>query len=545
MQIVTIAVAFILTFFATAVNSYIALATSLGPWIEPTLVLGGMLIMGLFKHFMTPHARAQSVGLATAAGGLGGIMAIAAGFSFPTLFFLDKTAFSGLMGTPFSFALVLSSLACSAGLLGFMLATVCEHTLIVKEELPFPIGELVYKMISAAESMRQALSLATGFAGSLVFHVIRLFSRYIPEQFILMQKYSLTVTTLPKIAVHTDLLPLFLAIGFVTGHMIAAPLAYGFLANILVIGPLHYFHPSFARLLSSFSWFGFAESLSLSDFTIAFCSGMVVYGAITGFFDLPKIIKSVVQKFFAMRSQKSSVRLPWFLIGSSLLVNVLFLKMLNFSFLGIGYLMSFTLICAYQMMVIAGKIGLAPLGRFATFVVVPGMLLFGYTPLQITIVSTYVEMVGGVACDVLFGRKMGYLASIKDNTIVRYQAIGLFVSSLAIGLIFWLLISHFGLGNEAGALPASRAAFRALLVNVQRFDTLALLFGMLFAFLLKFTKINSTLMLGGILMPPEYSLLLVIGGLMTNLVKDKEAYYPFWSGVFAASSLWMLVKAFF
>ena len=144
-----------------------------------------------------------------------------------------------------------------------------------------------------------------------------------------------------------------------------------------------------------------------------------------------------------------------------------------------------------------------------------------------------------------FGRKMARLASIDSKKIQQYQWFGLLVSSLLIGIIFWLFISHFGLGSETGALPASRAASRALLVNIQRFDTLALLMGLIFGYLLKFTKINSALMLGGILMPPEVSLLLIFGRLSTYLVKDKEQYYPFWSGVFAANSLWMLIKAFF
>ncbi len=49
MFFLTVGVAFLLSFFATAINSYIALSTSLGPWIEATLVLGGMLIFYLFN----------------------------------------------------------------------------------------------------------------------------------------------------------------------------------------------------------------------------------------------------------------------------------------------------------------------------------------------------------------------------------------------------------------------------------------------------------------------------------------------------------------
>lgn len=45
-------------------------------------------------------------------------------------------------------------------------------------------------------------------------------------------------------------------------------------------------------------------------------------------------------------------------------------------------------------------------------------------------------------------------------------------------------------------------------------------------------------------MPIDYSLPLIFGGLSASLVKNKEDYFPFWSGVFAANSLWMLLKVF-
>lgn len=165
MFFLTIAVAFLLSFFATAINSYIALSTSLGPWIEATLVLGGMLIFYLFNGFVSQRARTQSLGLATAAGGIGGILATACGFSFPTLFFIDNAAFCSLMSSPFSFALFLSCLALAAGSLGLMLATIFEHSLIEREALPFPIGELVYKMISVGDSMPKSCFFGGGVFG--------------------------------------------------------------------------------------------------------------------------------------------------------------------------------------------------------------------------------------------------------------------------------------------------------------------------------------------------------------------------------------------
>ena len=67
--------------------------------------------------------------------------------------------------------------------------------------------------------------------------------------------------------------------------------------------------------------------------------------------------------------------------------------------------------------------------------------------------------------------------------------------------------------------------------------------GFMFGFLLKELKVAPSLVLGGILMPLNISLGLIAGGLMTLFTKNKEEWYPLWSGVFAANSLWMLLKA--
>ncbi len=206
--------------------------------------------------------------------------------------------------------------------------------------------------------------------------------------------------------------------------------------------------------------------------------------------------------------------------------------------------MVFTFVCTYQLMLLAGKFGIAPLGRFATFVMVPGMLIFGYTPLQITFVAAYVEIAGGVASDALFGRKMARLMSIDRKAITLYQWLGLAVSVLSIGVIFYLFISHFGLGSQEGALAVTRSVSRSMLISITMFDVGVLLLGMFFAYVISYFGVNTALLLFGILMPVSYTLLLVLGGLSTYLVEDREEYYPFWSGVFAANSLWMLVQAF-
>ena len=169
------------------------------------------------------------------------------------------------------------------------------------------------------------------------------------------------------------------------------------------------------------------------------------------------------------------------------------------------------------------------------------LFIFNLDYVHIVIIATFVEICGGVAADILFGRKIAQLASIDPLHIRLYQILGLIVSAVSIGLVFWLLITQFGLGSDQ--LFAQRAQARALLVNAKTFNYWVLALGVLFSFVLKKAKINPMLVLGGLLMPLNITIGLVLSGLSTLLVQEKEDYFPFWSGVFAANSLWMLVQA--
>lgn len=143
------------------------MAAPIGPWIEMTLVLIGMIIFSIFNR----HGKNYTVdlGLTTAAGGIGGILATGCGFSFPAIYFLDKMAFNSWLAHPAQFILILSSMAFAAGSFGLVSAQILEDYFIEKQKMAFPIGELVYKMIWGANQMLQALQLILGFILSILF----------------------------------------------------------------------------------------------------------------------------------------------------------------------------------------------------------------------------------------------------------------------------------------------------------------------------------------------------------------------------------------
>lgn len=545
MKILIIFISIILSIFSTVVMSYIAMSTPIGPWIETTLVLCSMLIFKIFMFNKLFEQYNKSIGLTVVAGSIGGILATAFGFSVPTLYFIDYQTFNLYMSQPMQFSFFLGTLAFAPGILGLFIAYVFQERLIIKQQLPFAIGELVYKMISAQDQIKKAIQLALGFITTNFFLLIQFCFSFMPKSITLLNKSNIVFFEIPEISILLDIFPMFWAVGYVTGHVIGLPLIIGLAVKIFCIGPLfniyYFLHKLFLNSIDDLAY------LNINDFILAFCSGIVLYSALIGFLSFGKFLNSAKKmfnsennKYFAKNLELFNIILIFFIV----LFNIFFLSYFNFSFVSQAYLLLFTFICTYQLLIIAGKIGIAPLGRFATFVMVPGMFLFGFNPIQITIVSTFVEVAGGISCDALFAYKMAHLANINKKTIMKFQLLGLIISTLVIGIVFWIFIYNFGLGSSLGSLPVTKAASRALLINVKNFDLIALFIGFVFGYLLEFLKGNSMLILGGILMPPNLSIMLIAGGLTTFLMKDKEKHYPFWSGVFAANSLWMLIKTF-
>ncbi|BDC34256.1 hypothetical protein Noda2021_02140 [Candidatus Dependentiae bacterium Noda2021] len=507
------------------------MAAPIGPWIAPTLVLCASL---LFAWARQRSNYLRDLALVTGAGSVGGIIATAFAFSFPALYFLDSATFTKWLQKPWYFAQIMTGLSLAAGSFGIWIANMFEIELIEEQQLPFPIGQLVFKMISAGNQLRKGLELVAGFIAATILSVMQdgffFFKGFIAKAITIVTPRSLGIFSLPLIRL--DLWPMLWAIGFVTGHVIAVPLLVGALSKIIVIDPINGI---------------FFSNLSNMDFVLAFCSGMVLAGAAMGFLFSPKALINSLKKYLSPSYYNNSVLggkyTRGLIIQGVIAVGLssIYLLYFGFSLPVILLLLVASGICSYQLAEIAGKMGLAPLGRYATFVMVPAMLLFKLNFTQIIIIATFVEVAGGVTADILFSRKMARLAHISRSRMMSYQYLGLVACSVSIGVVFWLFIGHLNLGSDA--LFAYKAQSRALLVNAKQFNYLVMALGIVFGLLLKHIKMNPALVLGGLLMPINLSLGLIIGGFLSWISKNKEEYFPFWSGVFAANSIWMLIKA--
>ena len=183
------------------------------------------------------------------------------------------------------------------------------------------------------------------------------------------------------------MMPLLWAIGFVTGHVMFVPLGVRLLSKLFIVDIIN-------RQLF--------VTMSNSEFTLAFGSGMVLAGTITGMLNTPAVLYKAFKqlRFSARLESKKSLFKTIMSLETTILIGLIitFLTYFNFSLIAQLYLIIFTFICTYQMAVIAGKIGLAQLGRFATFVMVPAIFLFNINYIQIMLLATFVEICWWSSC---------------------------------------------------------------------------------------------------------------------------------------------------
>ena len=307
----------------------------------------------------------------------------------------------------------------TAGGLGMLIAHVYAPVFLADATMSFPIGQMTYGLISVSSSIKKAYELIAGLCTAFVFSALQFFTTLVPKKILLAHSRTLGWLIVPQVLLRSEWILMLVAIGFVTGHVIAVPLAVGVLIKFIAADPIH----------QSF----FCE-LASEDFFFAFCSGVVLQSTFMSLIELPHIIykffKNAPSKRIFLSNYITLTAVQCIFLGTFLVSTVLFLWYLNFSFLSQAYLLVFTALCTYQIAIIGGKAGLAPVGRFATWVMVPFLMLFGFDPLQITVVATFVEISGMVVVDALFGRKMAQLAQLDTRKVVCYQIAGLVVSSL-------------------------------------------------------------------------------------------------------------------
>ncbi len=545
--------------FSTLVLTYVSIATMFGPFIAPVLVLLASMLLRPMITLQSRKAFEQALSIVQAIGSVGGMLGIAIGFTLPTVYFLSPETFAQLIVNPFSFSLLLGVTTIVAGMFGLWLGSLFFDSLSGKAHLKFPVSIMVHETIVAQDHASSGRLLLKGSLFSWITCMARdgmkLGSLAIPSVFSWfgLSKNMLILPSFFGAELMFSVMPMVWAIGFTAGLSIVLPLLVGALSKYCIVYPLN-MHSLW--LPSSLHLFA---PLKAESFLTAFCSGLVLIELLQGIHKYPAIIlnsmqtlwrqgfgdscqkmQCMIQKMFIVPPDyHTNTLFRWYdrvEAPISIIASIALLWYFDFSILAILFTLIGTAAVAYNICYLSGKIGLVPFGRFTTFVMLPALFLFVMTPLQVTWLCLFATIAMAAASNFLFSAKIGSFQSIHQKLIHRYTLIGIITTALVAGFCFWLLCQHFDMGSAE--LFAQRGRSRALLINSFNFDLYVVACGMLYGYLLRFFKLSPTMVFGGLLMPNNLTIGLLIGAIINHVFYQGKTEHPFWSGMLAGDTLW-------
>lgn len=506
-------VLFVTMFFSmlsVGMMSYLAMNTLLGPWIAPLFVVVCMVLAIPFvsKRWFDDHAI-----LSIAAGSIGGMVGTALGVTVPAFYFLHKEQFLALFDHPIFFALLISGFVFCAGTLAFSIAYYVKDHFIVEEKLPFPTSQLVYDVLSVEHYPQNSWLMLIGIGWASVWNIVTLFARAG------LQAYTAQV----------HMIPIILSIGFVAGHLIAVPICIGLLTRLSAV---------------SFLQERYFSVIPQQEFLVTFCVGIILVLVSHGLWDA--LQKENVAKMKSSRKLRLGLHNRNFLLqlGCALFVNVCLLSFCGVNLIAQCCAIPLIIIIGLNLARIVGETGMVTPDSFAWFVILPLVYSqIGVTSLSILMLATVATICFGMIVDLLFSYKLAQLADIPYHLILKYQQIGFIVAALCSGLIMWWYIHLFGLGSVE--LIAGKAQGLDKFITSGVYNYHIILCGFVWGLVIRMLCKELLVVIGAILMAPSITFWLLIAGALSYVVHKREKWFPLCFGVYAAHSLWILIRAVF
>lgn len=540
-QLIEFLVSSFFAILASVVLLYISIASGIGPWIAPVIVLAAAAfgkLLGLFRDNTS-----QRLALMQAAGTHVGLTAVAVGFTLPTYFFIEKTVFMGFVAHhPWQFCSGMAAFIALWSVIGTFLGQLFAEHFLRDSSLTIPVADVIKTTIKASGERQEFVKLASGIGmGATLCAAREALVSLLSKGFLGFGARSLWGIAFGGGV--SSISPTIWAVGFIAGPAMAIALFIGLVSKYTLLQPLY------ALIRAYYSGYG----LSMEQYLVAVSSGLVLAdlfagGAsmlFAGFFALknPAWATSVWKNIHDLwvKIKKICGNLHYELLGLSIVVGLCFFKAIGISSL---WLMLFLVgsmgMSVYQMTLIAGQIGLVQFGRFATFVMLPALVFFTVTPLQAVVISAVVCILGAATSNLLFQYRLADDFSIPRSTMYKIQLLSSIFGAISIAIVFWLLCSHLTLGSAE--FFAFRGYSRALLIQSFSFDILSVGIGLLLGLVLRYFGASPAMVLGGLLMPKELVLAFVLGAGLGYLIENPKKHMATASGVFAAEAVWVFLK---
>lgn len=451
-------------------------------------------------------------------------------------------------------------LSALGGILGVLFMIPMRRYLIVQEhgKLPFPEGTACAEILKSGESASSKAKMA--FLGIFIGAVHKVFSSAL---YLFKEVPSWIITPFQRSEFSIDCTPSLLGVGFIVGPRISALLFAGGAIGWWVIIPL-------IRMFSA----GSSAIIFPAHVPIATMSAEDIWSnyvryigagtvAIGGVLSLAKIFPLILKtlhigfdelfqgfnlKAHPIRTDRD-ISMRWLLLGSLAIILTLWLfpgLPMNFLTIVLLVLLGFFFVAVTSMTVgIVGSTSNPVSGMTITTLLITCLifLALGWTERIYLIAALTMSVVANVAIALAATTsqdlKTGFLLGATPRLQQIGEIIGIFLPALAIGGTMYLLNQSYGFGSAQ--MPAPQGTMMALIAKgVIEGDipiTLVVI-GVILGLMMELLKLPILPFAIGLYLPLSLSTSMMVGGIVSYIVKRKERNIEASArGVLAASGL--------
>jgi len=481
---------------------YLALRMNSFYWASIFTSLMSLLCLKLVARLSGRPTDVHEVNITQTMASVGGILAAGVCFTIPALYFLDETLFQSFSNNINYFIVVVFFIGLFGGFGGVYLSSRLRSRLVEEEALPFPTG------IAAADTIKASTSETKNLKYLMIPFILVFIYTSIRDG--IMERFKGIIpffigTNLYGFNLQLGLIPMTLGGGYLIGFKTAMTWLAGCLISNWIFQPI-------LLNMANIS----ADDLNL-NYILPMGVGLVIGSGVVLIFKTSlKMIKLSNLKIRPIYGQLKFIRYPrvFILVASSLLLSMILKVHIIPSLLAIIGLWLMTHIAARM----SGETNIDPMEILAVAVVIVINLFFHIPQFKSIMVAAIIAVSVGVAADLLFDYKAGYILETKPSLLTKAQLIGVVSASAVVGISLVSLLKSYQLGSpDLFALQSQIVAY--MLGNINWY---LLLSGLILGVMITLSGFSGLAFGVGFFIPMFFTTGFAIGGVLKYIV-DKKA----------------------
>ncbi|MDF2989161.1 MAG: putative rane protein [Eubacterium sp.] len=424
----------------TASSMYVALRMSALPW--PTIFVA-VLSMALLKLF--GKTTNNEINVTQTAMSAGAMVAGGLAFTLPGLWIMGIWKGSDNFSENFPKVLLIAS---AGMLLGSVTSYILRYRFIVKNALPYPIGQAAAETIKVGdEGGKKSLVLFGTMAASTIYTFLRDQLRLVPEVFMFKGGFGIWNS------------PMAVGMGYILGTLYTGVWFLGALFSYAFIIP---FGPKLGL---------FADAAAASAFTTSAGIGLLVG---TGLGVLIGIIFSSIKKLLSekkeINSDPAQNRSKFFDYSRILIIATTALAFILTIVSGLAVLPSILLIVGVFIVsimaaTITGQTGINPMEIFGIIVLLGIRIFVNIDATDALLVAACVAVASGFSGDLFNDYKTGQILGTNPKAQLISQVVGGVFGTIVASVSLFAIINQFGEVGAGTSLPAGQAVGVSAMIN--------------------------------------------------------------------------------